>query len=72
MEPTITKRREYDPVISLRLPRDLVARFDAVEEETGITRSALLRLALRQGLGVLANLAPPPLPPGRPKGRSKR
>lgn len=68
MENTINKRREYDPVISLRLPRDLVARFDAAEVATGVTRSALLRLALRRGLGVLDEWTKP-AKPARPKAK---
>lgn len=69
MKNTTHNRREYDPVISLRLPRDLVARFDAVEAATGVTRSALLRLALRRGLGVLDEWTKPAKPA---KTRAKR
>lgn len=43
-------RREYDPAVSFRIPKDTAAEIASLEVASGLGKSALLRLAVINGL----------------------
>lgn len=51
MKPTKPNtRREYDPAVSFRIPRDTAATISDLEAASGLGKSAILRLAVINGL----------------------
>lgn len=51
--PRTKARREYDPAVSFRIPKDSLAEISALEAESGLGKSALLRLAVLHGLPAI-------------------
>lgn len=45
------------PILSLRVPPELLERVDAISKRTGISRSTLVRNALTRGLKNLEKMA---------------
>lgn len=45
------------PILSLRVPAELLERVDAISKRTGISRSTLVRNALTRGLKNLEKMA---------------
>lgn len=56
MNPNHTKT-EHDPILSLRLPREILLRIDALAKETGLSRSSIVRTALISGLPTAEKIA---------------
>ena len=45
------RKKHDDKVTCVRLPLTLLARLDALRAESGVTRTAIIRMATMQGLG---------------------
>lgn len=45
------------PILSLRIPPDVLAQLDTLSKRTGISRSSLVRTALKRGLKNLEQMA---------------
>lgn len=46
----------HDPAVSIRLPADMLAQVDAAARVLGLGRSAVLRMAIKQGLGEVSEI----------------
>lgn len=45
------------PILSIRIPAELLNAIDEASKATGISRSTLVRIALKEGMGKVNGLA---------------
>lgn len=53
----MNNNRTYSPILSIRIPEELMQQIDRLTETTGLSKSAVVRLCITQGTRSVEKIA---------------